>query len=599
MLNDESMGDRISSTLLGAVISILPFITYLKVVNLQGDTHRYWNGARESFDFFTYYKVVALLILTGIIFIYFLYKIFKKDIQLEKTKIYIPLGIYGVLVIISTILSDHKQVALWGFVERWEGMIVILAYLLLFFITINILKAEKDYKRIITFFIISAVVMGLIGIFQYLGYDLIKTDFIKKIILPSQYESLSDKIKFNFDKGTIYTTLYHYNYVGSYMAMLFPMILALALLWRNKIIKILLGLVSLLMFSNLIASNSRAGIVGGILAILVLIVILRKRMLKHWKIVLSGLGIAMVILMILNQSTNGMLINRTSSLFKDAKNLLSGSTQNKDIKDVVVKDNKLSLVYPNDTLNVLLNNNALEFKDSNGKTMQVELTNKGLIIKDNRYKDYVIQINQIYTYDGTSKTLVVNNGALKLNFILKDNTFKFVNPNGEEVELHSVPYFGFEGKEKLGSARGYIWSRSIPLLKDTVIKGNGPDTFAIYFPQDDYIGKYKAYGILNMFVDKPHDLYLQTALNTGVISLLAMLVLFGMYIVNSLKLYFNNDLSDFYSILGLAIFVSFIGYLGAGIFNDSAVSVAPIFWVIFGMGVSVNLKLIKEKAESK
>jgi len=41
--------------------------------------------------------------------------------------------------------------------------------------------------------------------------------------------------------------------------------------------------------------------------------------------------------------------------------------------------------------------------------------------------------------------------------------------------------------------RGYIWSRSLPLLRNTILVGYGPDTFAMNFPQHDIAGKVKAY----------------------------------------------------------------------------------------------------------
>ena len=53
-----------------------------------------------------------------------------------------------------------------------------------------------------------------------------------------------------------------------------------------------------------------------------------------------------------------------------------------------------------------------------------------------------------------------------------------------------------------------------------------------------------------------------------------------------------------------AVALAIIGYLGAGFFNDSIVSVAPIFWVLFGVGVAVNQLNRKQtqteaKAEAK
>ena len=43
------------------------------------------------------------------------------------------------------------------------------------------------------------------------------------------------------------------------------------------------------------------------------------------------------------------------------------------------------------------------------------------------------------------------------------------------------------------------------------------------------------------------------------------------------------------------MFAAVVGYLGAGIFNDSVVSVAPIFWILLGCGIAVNYLIQKEK----
>lgn len=74
-------------------------------------------------------------------------------------------------------------------------------------------------------------------------------------------------------------------------------------------------------------------------------------------------------------------------------------------------------------------------------------------------------------------------------------------------------------------------------LKSAVFIGYGPDTFAMYFPQHDISGKVKAYGTDDIIVDKPHNMYLQNAVNTGILSLLAFLVMIISYFLSSIKLY--------------------------------------------------------------
>ena len=167
----------------------------------------------------------------------------------------------------------------------------------------------------------------------------------------------------------------------------------------------------------------------------------------------------------------------------------------------------------------------------------------------------------------------------------------------QEEEWQEPERIGFYGKERLGSARGYIWARSLPLLKETLLLGYGPDTYALHFPQDDYLGKWYAYGTTSIVVDKPHNLYLQIALNQGVIALIGFLILVGAYIVRSMKLYAFRDGYSRFDIMGIAILLGIVGYLGAGVFNDSVVSVAPIFWILLGAGMAINFLIGKERRE--
>lgn len=195
--------------------------------------------------------------------------------------------------------------------------------------------------------------------------------------------------------------------------------------------------------------------------------------------------------------------------------------------------------------------------------------------------------------------LKVERGSLKLNFSVANNQVALLNNKGQVVNIQPVEKWGFEGQELLGSSRGYIWSRCIPLLKHTLWVGYGPDTFAIYFPQNDFIGKFYALKDMWQVVDKPHNFYLQVGLNTGIISLSALLLLFIAYFIRSTRLYIRNDYDDFISRAGVGIFVAVCGYLGAAFFNDSVVSVAPVFWVLLGVGISANYLLEqKQKALS-
>ncbi|MBQ1906807.1 MAG: hypothetical protein II173_01395, partial [Firmicutes bacterium] len=115
--------------------------------------------------------------------------------------------------------------------------------------------------------------------------------------------------------------------------------------------------------------------------------------------------------------------------------------------------------------------------------------------------------------------------------------------------------------------------------------------------------------------DKPHDLYIQTGVNTGVLSLIAQLGIFFFYFRDSLKTGFglrkkedqnvsnSEGASSAVSALGIlpyaamGCFLGVAGYLVVGIFNDSSVSTAPYFYSVLGLGFCINA-MIREAEKS-
>ena len=132
-----------------------------------------------------------------------------------------------------------------------------------------------------------------------------------------------------------------------------------------------------------------------------------------------------------------------------------------------------------------------------------------------------------------------------------------------------------DGREAFGSGRGFIWSRTIPMIKETIFIGHGPDTFAIYFPQWDLAGKINGLRNPNTMVDKPHNWYMQIAVNTGLLSMISIVSFILVYCYKVLLLYIKSPNKDCL-ILQSVTFSAVISYCIAGFFNDSVVAVSCI-----------------------
>ncbi|MDD3148747.1 MAG: O-antigen ligase family protein, partial [Candidatus Riflebacteria bacterium] len=185
--------------------------------------------------------------------------------------------------------------------------------------------------------------------------------------------------------------------------------------------------------------------------------------------------------------------------------------------------------------------------------------------------------------------LEIGRGGVSFYVVATESGFKMLNQFGKAVDVEEVEAFGFSGCQGLASNRGYIWSRTLPLLKKAIFVGYGPDTFAAHFPNHDYLGKLRVWGsgIFTM-IEKPHNLFLQVGINSGLISLLAILVLFAVYLYESICLYWRCCFCRASEIVGLGLMAAVVAYLVAAMFNDSIVGIAPVFWGVLGMGIAAN-----------
>ena len=125
------------------IIFIVPLIVRLRMIPLIGAQYNLWTGSRESADFFSYYKMIWILMCTVFAIIMLAVKSFDTKLRVFKKSYYfIAIGIYSICVVLSTMLSEYKGISIWGFVDRYEGMLVLLAYMTILSITILLVDCK-------------------------------------------------------------------------------------------------------------------------------------------------------------------------------------------------------------------------------------------------------------------------------------------------------------------------------------------------------------------------------------------------------------------------------------------------------------------------
>ncbi len=578
-------------------VSIIPLIVYMKVVEVPAELKYFTNG-NDNADFFSYYKMVLLSITAVIGLLIFLSRSYiTKRIELRKDKFYYPMLIYAALIIISVVFSSYKSVALKGFIDRYEGMYALLSYLILMFLAYNTIDNEKQVKVLIYFLSVSSLVMASIGLTQFLGRDFFMTDFGKNLILPKSYEHLKDSLNFTFaNVSAMYGTLYNINYVGVYTSMIFTMSITLMLLLRGKIQKLFFLIVSLANFITLLGSRSEAALLSFIPYIFLGVLFYRKQIKHHW---FSFIIVPTIIFSLFYGVDNNLEGAVTDKLKSSVKSLVEKSYT--DFQDIILSENTINIKFNDHTISIAFENGFFTYYDENNNPLEMEMISEGTYKpKEEPYNKHTFKLLMSDTSGLIIQAdLATNKGRKSIRFAYDEaGNAKALGYKGELLGNDEIraEHFNFEGREYMASNRGYIWSRSIPMVKDTLFIGHGPDTYAIYFPNNDFVGKIKGLNSIYTVVDKPHNMYLQTAINTGLVSLLAELCTFIMYIITSFKAYFKkDDYHDFIEVTGLGIFFAVCMYLFTGLSNDSIVSVAPIFWVLLGTGFIINRKVIEKE----
>jgi len=594
------------------ILTIVPLIVRISWIQLDSDAADLYGSvlqtelfSQKKSSFLLFFSIVLILIS-----IIFFKKIFNKKDKII-TSILIASAIFLLFTFLSTLFSQHKQYSIYGALGRSEGVITITCYFVILLYSIYTFKTTNDYKYVIIPIIILVAITSFLGFFQYVGKDLINS----KLGLFMVLGHTDTPLNLAYATGKLYGTFYHYNYVGSFVAIVLPILLSLTLFEKKLIFKIILGTSALLSVFLLFGSTSRTGIIGVVVSAFFGVIIFARTIFKKWKILLICFLSIIVMIIGLNFATKGVIFERIPGLLRDASSIFKDTSdfdykEHIPVKDIKNIGNDIEVIFPDKTLRISYENNNYIFKDSNNEVIPyIKGGDTSKNSRENTYTTNDVKFNAISFNSKkiSSKSKVPDyiylniNGQPMFMFRLKeDGNIHLININSSvNIDVDYPETISFlNGKELLGSSRGYIWSRSIPLIKNNLLLGSGPDTFIFQFPQNDLFGKYYAYDNPNIIVDKPHNIYLQIALNEGLIALLAFLAIILIYSIDSMKLYALRREYSKTHVLGTATFLGVIGYLFTGLFNDSVISIAPIFWIILGVGIALNYIARKEVNKS-
>jgi hypothetical protein len=549
----------------------IPLIILRIPVAYHSEMRSFIVTARGYDDYFHLIKAWVLYAATAMLFAAFLV---KKAASLPRMFVFfIP---YISLILLSASFSKTAVTSVFGFADHYEGALAQICYALILIFSYCFPSDEDRILTVVKFVLWGATGAALIGLLQLAGNPLIGS------LIPGetlQFASLQAKA----DVSGITSTIGNSNYTGTYAVILIP--LSVMVVIREKsIFRKAFALVAyfgsavFLLFGSL----SRAGYVSFMLVCPLMAVLLWKTLKKQLLWAMMALAYAGCVFVAMNIGMGGMLLKEVKGL-----NPFIPETAGADklvFRDIRLDANTAVIETNRYVIRVQNSENGFLLQDGEGNLIPsvYDETSQSLMLTGQPYEN-------IHAWEQEKESvrwiLLMMEGK-DMEFVHTGETMKVVGFNSVLTDIAPVRAFAGIKNEAFASGRGYIWSRSMPLLKEAVLWGFGPDTFPYVFPQNDIVGKLN-YGSIWVIISKPHNWYLQVALGSGVLSLLCLLLFFGWHAVKTIRVHARKDQGE-RTLMAFTFLLCLVGFLAAGVFNDSVVSVSPIVWMLCGFGVRLS-----------
>lgn len=242
---------------------------------------------------------------------------------------------------------------------------------------------------------------------------------------------------------------------------------------------------------------------------------------------------------------------------------------------ILIKDRKLKSFIVLVTFTILVTSIYLPIVNKNPRVWDETF---GSVIKENPF------LESQGTFESIGKAINIGEVSKELlvHQVYAEETQSDIK---EKFKIPSIPAQSYSA----GSGRLYIWEKTLETVKQRPLLGYGLDTYTFVFPQND-IEKIAGVHSYNIIVDKPHNIYLGLLSGSGVIAVLVFLLFIGTILKKCLKRIVSDRKLESETAILLALFTSTLAFIIQGIFNDSVIGSAVIFWILLGVLVSYLYK---------
>ena len=626
-LQAEQFADKVVAAILLIVVAIMPLVVRIATLQTPPELVHYVMMT-EFHDVFAYWKGFILNISALLLLLYLVSDLAtgghirptKASLKKFFTSTPVVLSlVYLLFVTISAFRPGFWHTSFRGTFHRNEGLFTWFSYFIVFFATMLYVRQLKHAKILMSGMIFSSIIMGLIGATQFIGMDFFNTRLAAHIVLGT--EQVRNSLAINPDATLLSTafdiahgTLFNPNTFGKYTAMVSPILLLCAFTYDGKRwVNGLFLLAGMLMLVSVFGSSSLGGLIGIVTAVFVLAGTYLCGLIYRGGIRIGGFSAKYIALSIFGVMVTLVLAIMFIAPLNYRVNFLFGR-----LGDAMRAETHSGYRFSADTnvFNIYHAGNLMYSVVINEPSQEafINLRNAaGQFIPPAEIIPHAdLSSGYIYHFDAfdqegnpiriarLEEAVVMNGFSGLFHFqIFYDNGNIYGRMiNNDIVDFaEPVPAWGFYGRETWGSARGFIWSRTFPMMPSRTLIGHGPDTFVNVFPNHDILGLQMSFGNPYTHVDKAHNLFLQTWITTGGISALALFALFAYYLFTTFISLIKSKNEPIFSYgLRLGLLSGISAFVMSSMATDSTIGSTGVFFVLLGMGFGLN-KIIQSQPE--
>ncbi|MCL1882908.1 MAG: O-antigen ligase family protein [Defluviitaleaceae bacterium] len=607
-MKNKNTFDILIGSMLLVVVGIMPLVVRAANRATPPELAVYFGG--HYLDMFTYWKGLLVYIPAIVIVFFYVSDLITKgrmpDLKAFFKKPHVILSaVYLAFVIISAILSRYSFTAWFGTYHRSEGALMWLSYFVVFFAAIYFSREIGHVKVILFGLAFSSIIMGSIGVSQFIGRDFFATDFAQWLMLVgTPFAAHRGTMDPNFEIA--YGTLFNPNTFGKYTAMLSPILLLAALTYNGKkFVNVILLVAGVLMLLGVFGSSSLGGLVGIITAVGVLIVtyLCRPQIPKK---MLALAAVPIILVTVAAIMFIPPLNERVNFLFGRMGDAMRAETA--QIQNFIFEDDTMKVIGSSGEILSLtvhgLTGNWLTVRDGAGNIIphterNVPPPQPRPVVAEGEAPPQVPPVvyffdipnyRRVVIYKYSESFMYHHHASEPLWLTLQNNRIYGISPLSQLVDMNEeVPAWGFYGRENWGSNRGYIWSRAFPLMPGRSIIGSGPDTFINVFPKFELVPMHRFFEPPGQIVDKAHNIIIQTWISTGGISAIALIGLFLHYLLTTFVLLVKSKGESMFTYgLRLGLLSGISAYAMSSMATDTTIGSTGVFFVLLGVGYALN-----------